>query len=294
MKFHWIETEHALKSHVHQEAFILDTVERHNLSDCNKSPRAIPFRSCFPDNNIAPSQLSPNNQARFLRKYEQIIGDLNCFSISTRPDIMTIVSLLAAHTQLPAQAHYNTAIHVVKYLASTPSHGLYFTPNHTEPLHAFTHFSRHGSSFLTAYCNANWGGGLDASVPKPHVTLPEQSMVSLRLISGWLVMNAGTPIPWGCAHHKDTVQSSCQAEFYSVNETTELILEFKQLFWDLHILITALIDIKNNNQGVAQWTKGMATKRMRWINLRENLIRENITNKNIKVSHISSKLNRIS
>ena len=61
MKFEWKETEDSLKCHVHQEAFILDIVDCHNLNDCNKPPRATPFRSGFPVNNIQPSTL-PDTQ----------------------------------------------------------------------------------------------------------------------------------------------------------------------------------------------------------------------------------------
>ena len=268
---------------VHQEAFTLDIIKRYNLSNCNKSPRATPFRSGLPVDNIAPSQLSQTEQTKLLKSYQQVIGDLNWLSISTRPDITTIVSLLAAHTHLPAQAHYDAALHVIRYLASTPSHGLYFTSNCTEPLHAFSHFPTTDSPSLAAYCNANWGP-LDASVPTPNVTPPEQNMASLRSISGWMVMHSGAPIAWGCSRHKDTAQSSCQAEVHSINETTKLLLEFKLLFRDLNLSIRHPIPIKNDNQGAVQWTKETTTTKMRWVDLRENLIRETIVNS----LHISS------
>ena len=49
--------------------------------------------------------------------------------------------------------------------------------------------------------------------------------------------------------------------------------------------------IKNDNQGAIHWSKGTTTKKMRWVDLRENLVRENVTNKTIEVSHIPGKLN---
>ena len=73
--------------------------------DCNKSTKATPFRSGFPVDNIAPSNLSSHEQAILLEKYQQIIGDMNWLSISTHPDITMIVSLLAAKIQSPAPAH---------------------------------------------------------------------------------------------------------------------------------------------------------------------------------------------
>ena len=284
MKFDWLEIDEALKCHIHQEAFILDIVKRYNLMDFNKSTRATPFRSGFPVNNIAPSTLSSNEQTILLKQYQQIIGDLNWLSISTRPNITTIVSLLTTKTQSPAPAHYDSALHVMKYCAATASHDLYHTSDDSEPIHAFVYFPKTRST-LQAYCDANWGP-INASVPKPNTKPPEQSPNTLRSISGWFILNAGAPIACGCARHKDTAQSSCQAEVHSINETTKLILEYRLLFRDLAIPLKEPIQIKNDNQGAIQWSKGTTTTKMRWIDLRENLVRKNIHNNIINVSHI--------
>ena len=137
-------------------AFTLDVVDCYNLMTCNKSPRATPFMSGFPVDNIDPSSLSPPDQAKLLKKYQLIIGDLNWLSISTHPDITTIVSsLLAARTQSPDPAHFESTLHVLRYVASTPSHGLYYMPDNTEPFHAFIHFPKQDSQ-LQAYWDAKW------------------------------------------------------------------------------------------------------------------------------------------
>ena len=101
IKFTWYETESTLKCHINQEAFILDMVDRHQLSDCNKSTRATPFRSGFTVDSFPPSSLDDATQLPLTKNFQQIIGDLNWLSISTRPDISTIVSLLAAHSHRP-------------------------------------------------------------------------------------------------------------------------------------------------------------------------------------------------
>ena len=288
MKFDWQETTDCLRCHVHQEAFILDIVNRHNLTQCNKSPRATPFRSGFPVDNITPAHLPDAKQTALTKQYQQTIGDLNWLSISTRPDITAIVSLLSAHSHKPTKDHLNSALHVIKYLASTPSIGLYYTSDQSEPFHAFVHFDTQNT--LQAYCDANWGP-MDASVPKPGAVPQEQDQQALRSLSGWFIMNAGAPIAWGCARHKTTAQSSCQAEVHSINETTKLLLEFKLLFRDLKLPLHQPIPILNDNQGAIHWTKGTTTKKMRWVDLRENLVRENVTNKTITVTHIPGKLN---
>lgn len=140
MKFSWNKTSDSLKCHVHQEAFVLDMVNRYNLNNYNKSPRATPYRSGFPVDNIAPSTLPLSEQTDLTKRFQQIIGDLNWLSISTRPDITTIISLLSAHSHLPSPAHFDSALHVVKYLALNPFHVLFYSSGNTEPMHAFVHF----------------------------------------------------------------------------------------------------------------------------------------------------------
>ena len=241
--------------------------------------------------NIVPSSLPKSQQIPFTNKYQQVISDLNWLSISTRPNITAIVSLLLAHLNCPSQAHLDSALHVIKYLVSTSSIGLHYTSNNKEAFHAFVHFpTNNDADKLQAYCDANWGP-MDALVPKPNMVPPEQSVASLRSLSGWFIMNTGALIAWGCACHKDMVQSSCQAQVHSINETTKLILEFKLLFRDLHLPLQHTVEIKKDNKGAIQWSKGTTTKKMRWVDLWENLVRENVINQNVKVSHNPGKVN---
>ena len=264
-------------------------VDCHQLSDCNKSTRATPFRSGFTVNSIPPSSLDNATQLPLTKNFQQILGDLNWLSISTRPDISTIVSLLAAHSHRPSPAHRDAARHIINYLASMTTLGLYYTSDNTESPHAYVHFPPKDNT-LAAFSDANWGP-MDVSVPKPSSRPIEQAPSSLRSLSGWLVLHSNSPIAWGSARHKDTAQSSCQAEFHSINETTKLILEFHLLFRDINLPLTTPSFIKNDNQGAALWAKGTTSKKMRWVDLRENLIRENIQHKNISDTHIPGKLN---
>ena len=51
----------------------------------------------------------------------------------------------------------------------------------------------------------------------------------------------------GYLPHKDTAQSSYQAEAYSINEATKTLLSLKLLFRDINLLIAKLI-VNNENQ----------------------------------------------
>ena len=164
VKFDWFHTDTGLKVHVHQEAFILELLSRHKLSDWNKLPRKTPFTSGFPV-AITPSTLSPTAQTALTPHYQQLMGDLTWLSISKRPDIIAVLSLLSEHTHTPSQAHLQFALHAVRCLSSTQSLGLMYSSDSHEPLHSFLQF-KEATNGLNILCDANWGT-MDASKPKP-------------------------------------------------------------------------------------------------------------------------------
>ena len=173
---------------------------------------------------------------------------------------------------------------MVKYLVSTQSLGLLYSSDSHDPLHSFLQF-KETTTGLQVLCDANWGL-MDASKPNHTAPTVEQSLQSLQSISGWFAIHSGAPIAWGCLRHKTTAESSCKAEVHSINEASKLILQLKILFRDLHLPIQSSIPIYNDNQGAVHWSKGTTTKKMKWIDLRENVVRENVLNKTISVTHI--------
>ena len=138
---------------------------------------------------------------RWTRNWNAISTRKHFFLILTCPNINAIVSLLATKTQASAPAHYDSALHVVKYLAATASRGLYCAFDSFKPFHAFVHFPNHSS--LQAYCNTNCGP-MDLSVPKHNVTSPEQWINALHSISRWFIMNAGAPVSLGAVSDTKT------------------------------------------------------------------------------------------
>ena len=135
---------------------------------------------------------------------------------------------------------------MVKYLASTSSLGLvYSSASHEPSLHSFLQF-KDATKGLDVLCDANWGP-MDASKPKPTAPPVEQSLQSIRSILGWLALHSGDPIAWGCLRHKNTAQSSCEAEVHYINEATKLVLQLKLLFRDMNLPLQSTIPLYNNN-----------------------------------------------
>ena len=167
---------------------------------------------------IPPSTLPDAAQSTITPPYQQLMGDFTWLSISTRPDITAILSLLSEHTHKPSKAHLDYALFVVRYLASTTTVGLIFSSSVPAPLQAFVQ-NKDAMRDLGLLCDANWSPK-DATTPKPRA-----------------------PIAWGCIRHKTTAQSSCEAEVHSLNKATKLVIQLKILFRDLDLPITSSVPI---------------------------------------------------
>jgi len=102
-------------------------------------------------------------------KYQSLVGSLNWLAHTTRPDLATVVSLLAQHQSDPSPGHYDAACYVVKYLATTKTLGIYFTSRKRSLLESFLHFPV--PSQVLSMSDANWGPQ-DASLPTVSQKLP--------------------------------------------------------------------------------------------------------------------------
>ena len=65
---------------------------------------------------------------------------LNWLSISTRPDLTTVHSLLATATESPSQAHLDAIRHVGRYIKATTDYGISFSSRSNAALEAFIEF----------------------------------------------------------------------------------------------------------------------------------------------------------
>eukprot|EP00957_Ditylum_brightwellii_P094433 7190833-Ditylum_brightwellii.AAC.1 len=117
-----------------------------------------------------------------------MVGCINWLTILPRPDLATIVNILAKYMASPSIGHIEAAKRVARYIKGTKEHGIAFhsNPNRTD-LAAYVKFPI--KKDILAMSNANWGPQ-DASVPKkiPPVTL---DLFKTRSISGFLIWHHG-------------------------------------------------------------------------------------------------------
>ena len=218
--------------------------------------------------------------------------------MGTRPDLATIFSLLASHTNNPSPGHLDAVKHLGRYIKSTSDLGLLFSSRRNVPLESYVHFpvntqddlSSGGTApTLIGFCDANWGPQ-DASLPSTiRNSSPRSiSLQETRSICGHVLMMGGAPVFWKCHKENRTSRSSCEAEVKATDECTKSVQMFRNVLADLNLInLSQPTAIYNDNQGAVNWSNSSSTKGMRHVNIRENAVREAIhVFHEISVSHI--------
>jgi hypothetical protein len=186
--------------HLSQEGYAHMLVDAMGLQNAVSSPKMTPYRSGLPIDTLSThdSSLSDAQQETLRHKYRSYLGMLNWLSISTRPDLTTVHSLLASATDSPSQAHLDALRHVGRYIKATSDYGISFSSRSNTALEAFIQFplddNDNTTPCPTAFADSNWGPQ-DASSPSP-LNLRQISMAETRLICGHLVFLSNGPLIW--------------------------------------------------------------------------------------------------
>jgi hypothetical protein len=246
-----------------------------------------PYQSHLVIDSIPNQEMSSADRDKLRLKYQSLVGSLNWLARTTRPDLSTAVSLLAQHQSMPSPGHYEAALYVSKYLATTRNLGIYFSSTRPNQLESFLHFPI-DNSFL-AMSDANWGPQ-DASITKKSQDLP---LFVSRSMSAFYVDLLG-PLHLLSKHQTVTAGSSAKAEIYATDECVKFLLELDQLvefFQVKSLFMPSTITIYNDNNACVNWSKKATTKGLRHIQMRENRVRENVQGGFGKICHVNGKIN---
>lgn len=78
------------------------------------------------------------------KPYHLVLGSVMWGQLTTRPDLLFAVSLIAHFLENPGLGHWNTLLHVIGYIKNTLDYGLTYSREH--------------ELSLTAFVNADYGG----------------------------------------------------------------------------------------------------------------------------------------
>jgi hypothetical protein len=173
-----------------QQTFFEQLLESLQIQRQSSSTYLTPYRSGYSIDSIPFESMSASARDDLQLRYQSLVGSLNWLAHTTRPDISTVVSLLAQYQSEPSTGHLDAALYVVNYLASTKKLGIYFTSRQCSRLETFLHFPLPSSNLLSM-SDANWGPQ-DASTLTSLFSLP---LFAFRSMSALYIDLLG-PLHW--------------------------------------------------------------------------------------------------
>ena len=189
---------------------------------------SIPTRSLPLNPNLfeAPSEdkLLPEQQ----KKYQSLVGSLLYINRCTRPEISIQVNLLGRRTAKASQLNLQTAMHVLRYLASSKEKGLTIKRNKNQD----------GKSLLKSFADASYGG--------------EHS----RSQSGNLTTLNGQVVMWSSRRQDIIALSITEAEYISCSETA------KDIRWLQQFLVEILPSLSNQVLPTSLYTDNEAALKL--------------------------------
>jgi len=138
-----------------QQSFTETLLDSLHIKRDKQSTYLTPYQSNCSIDSIPSETMSAMAHIDLRLRYQSLVGSLNWLAHTMRPDISTVVSLLAQHQSEPSPGQYNAALYVTEYLASTKTLGIYFTSRHQPILESFLHFP--APQPLVPMSDANWG-----------------------------------------------------------------------------------------------------------------------------------------
>ena len=288
IEFNWIYLEDGhLSVTLTQQSFIKNLLDTLGYTVQNQSTFTTPYQCGVSIDTIPTPTLSVAEQDSLRLRYQSLVGSLNWLAHTTRPDLSTIVSLLAQHQSSPSPGHLEAAIYVVKYLSHTKTLGIYFSSLRQVQLESFLHFPV--SQPLLSMSDANWGPQ-DASLSKTKLELP---LFASRSMSACYIDLLG-PLHWISKQQTVSAGSSAEAEIYATSECVKFLIELSQIFDSLEVrdlFMPSINTIFNDNKACVNWSKLTTTKGLRHIQMRENFVRENVIKQFVTIDHVGGKVN---
>ncbi len=144
--------------------------------------------------------------------YLQIIGALLYLALSSRPDLMFAVCLLARYSKKKTLQSCYLLCHVLSYISGTTHLGIKYTMEFmTTTIEDLMH----------AFSDADWAGHLKTR----------------RSTAGFLIFMLGAPVAWSSKLMSTIAASTMESEYMAAFHCSQQIIFIRNLFRELNIIL---------------------------------------------------------
>ena len=193
--------------------------------------------------------------------YQTAIGNLLWFAITTRPDIIYAVNVVAQFQQNPTSMAWNATKRIMKYLVKTSAMGITIDPRDMQ---------------LSVYSDANHG---------------DAALGDRLSVSGGAYYLGESLIHWTCRKQRTPAHSSAESELIAASDTAHEALWLHHVGEDIGVINGIVMFIDNKAAVDIANAKGL-TRRVKHIEIRDAFIRVMQERGTITIQQIPSLENR--
>jgi hypothetical protein len=235
-----------------QTAYAKRIVELAGLTDCN--PALTPM-----EERLKLSRDSTTEEVD-ATQYQHLVGSLR-YLVHTRPDLAYSVGYVNRFLQRPTTEHEQAVKRIIRYVARTLDHGLYYP-------------RCPGEAHLVGYSDNDHAGDIDTS----------------KSTSGILFFLGKCLISWESVKQQVVAMSSCEAEYIAASTASTQALWLARLLGDLLERDTGAVELRVDSQSALALAKNpVFHERSKLIRLRYHFIQDCLAEGSIKARYISTK-----
>ena len=242
-----------------------------SLENCNKTATpasTIPLGS-FPD--------SPAHDPE-LWNYASVIGMLLYLAGNTRPDLSYAVHQAARFSHDPKKEHGEAVKRIGRYIKGTTDEGI--------------HLKAGSKLTMDAYADASFAGLWNVE--------NAEDPISVKSRTGYVITLAGCPLTWKSKLQSLIAVSTMEAEYIALSHCMRELIPLRRLLKEVGKVFNVSEGdlvmhsvVFEDNTGALQLAKvPKMTPRSKHIALRYHYFRKEVVDGNIKIEHISTKLQK--
>ena len=178
-------------------------------------------------------------------RYSALVGSLLYLSVCTRPDISFVVGALTRYMQKPTTVHWDAALGVLRYLATTKNDGLLYGRQPGE---------------LQGYCDADFAGDLDTR----------------RSTTGYVFILNGGAVSWQSKRQQTVAASTTEAEYQAAAAAVREALWLRKLLGSMGLGVEKINICADNTACIHMLNNPVLSSRSKHIDVIHHFARERV------------------
>ena len=234
---------------ISQEKYLKDVLRKFGMQDCKgvKIPMPTNGHLCTDENGIDFDH----------KVYRSMIGSL-LYLCASRPDIMLSVCMCARFQATPKESHHKAVKHILRYLAHTPTLGLWYPK---------------GSAFdLIGYSDSDYAG----------------DRVDRKSTSGTCHFLGRSLVCWSSKKQNCVSLSTAEAEYIAAGSCCAQLLWMKQTLKDYGVNMKNVPLFCDNESAIKIAHNPVQHSKTKHIQIRHHFLRDHVLKGDISIEHVKT------